>query len=224
MKEDIQEKFFDTFEEVDDLDFGFEPDDAWWILPISILGLLDGISNTDLWGLDNLLPDGGQYGYLRAMMYLLILLVLFPILGIIFIDNPAPVIDFILKLIKNKFFIAFIISDTFVGSWLTYPLANKLGCLIKHIFAGVAALISIIPSIIREKKKDRKHKKEIVNAKKMELEKELAKDYIVSPEVMEYTKSNRRKEIEDYKKLREEYAPTIPTEVVAQNDKVLGLK
>ena len=190
--------------------------DSWLIIVLSCvfpsyaIGFVTGLIKKHKYDFRDLIQIGFFTGSLKTMIYPFVLMMIHTI---VCLKNPVlinSINDFASFASCYKYLFALFVSDNLLVSWFTLPFSYLLG---RDAKKGISKI-----------KKKSKEKKELLLEQKKELEKELAKDYIVSPEVMEYTKSNRRKEIEDYKKLREEYAPTIPTEVVAQNDKVLGLK
>ena len=224
-KENIKElwiNFKDEFENRDDDGFYYDDEKGLKFLPLAITGLLHGIFNTGEDEVTDLAWDGFYYGAIRSAEYLGLAFLSVVIYAFLSLKNPQAAVafdTFFTKAVTSTPFFVLLATDTLFTSWSTYPLSYKIGCGIKHIYAAIAATATLVSRSI-------KNKKAIKLEKKKELEKELAKEYFISQE--EVAKIEEEKEVEptidDYRKLREEYAPTIPTELIAQDDKVLGLK
>ena len=204
-KIDVEYKMRLSDSSIDDFDLMYD-DSKFFILslllPSYIFGFVVGLVKKKKIDFRGLKDDSIFAGLFKSLMY-------FFILGtIVFLPvhiNPSsrPIVLGLYKATLILF-----ATDNFLTTWLTLPLFYLLG---RDAKKGISTI-----------KKKSKEKKELLLEQKKELEKELAKDYIVSPEVMEYTKSNRTKEIDDYKKLREEYVPSV--EVVHETQKVIELK
>ncbi len=188
--------------------------DNWLIMVLSIIfpsyviGFVTGMVKKKKYDFRDLMYLGLFIGCLKTMVYVFAFMMIHTIVSL---HNPVSINSFKDFIVFYKSLIVLFASDNFITNVFTLPFSYLLG---RDAKKGI--------STIKKKINDSNEKKELLLEQKKELEKELAKDYIVSPEVMEYTKSNRRKEIEDYKKLREEYVPTI--EVVPETQKVMELK
>ena len=188
--------------------------DNWLVMALLILfpsyavGFMTGLVQKKKYDFYELIQFGFILGGFKTMIYLYAIMIIHTIVSL---NNPVSLnsINDFITYYKN--FVLLFASDNLITNGLTFPLSYLLG---RDAKKGI--------STIKKKINDSKEKKELFLEQKKELEKELAKEYIVSPEVMKYTKCNRRKEIEDYKKLREEYVPTI--EVVPESQKVMELK
>ena len=225
-KENIKELWDDfkyEFRNRDEDGFYYDDEKGLKFLPLALAGFLHGIFNTGEDDVTDLASDGLYYGAIRTGEYFgLAFLSLVIFLFLKYNISPEAAVAFdtsFTKAVTSAPFLALLATDTFCTSWLTYPLLYKIGCGIKHIYAFIAATATLVSRSV-------KNKKAIKLEKKKELEKELAKEYFISQE--EVAKIVEKKEVEptidDYRKLREDYAPTIPTELIAQDDKVLGLK
>ena len=178
------------------------------IFPSYLIGFVTGMIKKKKYDFRDLMYLGLFIGCLKTMVYGLAFMMIHTIVSL---HNPVSINSFKDFIIFYKSLVVLFASDNLITNVFTLPFSYLLG---RDTKKGI--------SNIKKKINDSKEKKELLLEQKKELEKELAKDYIVSPEVMEYTNSSKRKEIEDYKKLREEYAPSV--EAVPEPPKVMELK
>ena len=212
MKENNREKITKKYRENCNKSFGINVEKLFLLLPVSIVGLIAGLDQTDEYYFSELKDDGLNVGLAKLVLYVFGAKLIMSIFDAGFLTNLAPLFS---DLITNKIFIGYIISNSFPVSILTYPLFYKIGCGLKHAISRVSAGISVYTDSVKERK-------ELKIEEKKEKERELSKDYIFNPVDLVETKKEVEPSIDDYKKLREEYSPS--TSVVPEEEKVLGLK